>query len=322
MIVTVTPNPNLDRTIHLRSFRHGQTNRAEHGPTVHPSGKGVNVARALARNGHPTAAIFPAGGKTGEHLQALLRQEGVPFAATPVAGNVRWVISLIEPGGVLTQINEPGPPLSSGETDLLLEEAERAARHATFVAAAGSLPPGHRGELYAALITALGEAGVPVALDTGGAALLAALQARPALVKPNLDELAEAAGTRPATLGEVIRAAEELRRQGAGTVLATLGSDGAVLLDQSGALHGESRPEPLRNPVGAGDALLAGFLAGGGGPGGLAEGLAWAAAACREPDTMPPLVTPQDRAGVTIHDQITSRRELAPPDATDSGKRR
>lgn len=111
MIVTVTPNPSLDRTARLAELRRGEVNRAE-AVRLDPGGKGVNVARALAAAGTPTVALLPAGGLVGERLADLLAPEGVPVVAVPIAGTTRSNITLVEADGTTTKINEPGPEIS------------------------------------------------------------------------------------------------------------------------------------------------------------------------------------------------------------------
>jgi len=149
------------------------------------------------------------------------------------------------------------------------------------------------------------------AVDTSGPALVAVLPAQPVLVKPNAEELAEAAGRPVATLGDAIEAAQELRRRGAGAVVASLGADGAVLVDEGGAVHGEAPVARARSTVGAGDAMLAGFLAAGGaGRDALAEALAWGAAATSLPGSRMPTPADLDRAAVRIHDRPEMDRPL------------
>jgi 1-phosphofructokinase len=211
----------------------------------------------------------------------------------------------------VTKINEPGPTLTAAELEAMALATLNAATGAEWVAVSGSLPLGASDEFYARLLDRLRSAGGRVALDTSGPAFQLALQAGPAVVKPNTEELAEAAGRRITTLGDTMDAAERLREQGAGAVLASLGPDGAVLVDAKGAVHGEAPVATPRSAVGAGDALLAGFLsAGGQGPTALAEALAWGAAATSLPGSRMPTPEDIDRACVRLHDVIDRSRIL------------
>jgi 1-phosphofructokinase len=150
-----------------------------------------------------------------------------------------------------------------------------------------------------------------VAVDSSGPPLVAALAAGPDLIKPNREELAEASGQPVTTLGEAVAAAEALRARGARAVLASFGADGALLVDETGTSHGLSPVERPRSAVGAGDAMLAGFLAGGGrGREALAEALAWGAAAASLPGSRMPQPGDLDRATVRLADRIDPARPL------------
>jgi 1-phosphofructokinase family hexose kinase len=293
MIITVTPNPAVDRTVAVPALVRGEVLRAS-APVVEASGKGVNVAKALLANGHAAKAVLVSDGQ----LAYLLRAAGVPFEAAMIDQAVRTNVSLLEPDGTVTKVNEPGPELSEEERRRLLDMTLAAGGR--LIAASGSLPPGVPSDFYAELVD---QATVRVAVDTSGPALKAVLPARPWLVKPNLDELAELVGRRPQTLADVVEAAHSIEAE---TVLVSLGVDGALLLGRNGAVHGEVVVDRPRNTVGAGDALLAGFLVGG-----LGEALAYAAAAIRHVGTHAPAVTAADRAAVRVHDNIDLRRRLA-----------
>ena len=283
MIVTLTPNPSVDRTIEVDALHRGAVLRAT-ATRVDPGGKGVNVSRALAANDRETTAVLPAGGWEGDQLAALLAARQVPVVLVPVAGSVRANVSVVEPDGTVTKLNEPGPRLSAEEVEAVTAATVKAAADAEWLACTGSLPPGAPIDLYARVVERLGSASVKVAVDTSGAPLMAALEAGPDLIKPNREELAEATGRQLLTVGDVVEAAEELRSRGVGAVLASLGADGAVLVDATGATFGSATVERPRSAVGAGDSMLAGFLAGGGsGPAALAEALAWGAAAASLP---------------------------------------
>ncbi|MBT2545432.1 1-phosphofructokinase [Streptomyces sp. ISL-44] len=292
MILTVTPNPSLDRTYEVPSLERGEVLRAT-GDRVDPGGKGVNVSRAVAAAGVRTTAVLPLGGAPGTLLAELLVAQGVDVTAVTITGETRANISLAEPDGTLTKINAAGPELTPGEAALLLDTVRTCSGGSAWIACCGSLPRGLRPEWYADLVVRAHEAGARIALDTSGPALLAALPARPDVIKPNAEELAEAVGRPLATLGDVVKAAEELRSLGAGAVLASLGGDGQLLVSDEGTYYGTAPASAVRSNVGAGDAALAGFLiAGGTGPGALASALAHGAAAVQLPGSAMP--TPSD----------------------------
>jgi 1-phosphofructokinase len=310
MIVTLTPNPSVDRTIEVEVLHRGAVLRAR-SSRVDPGGKGVNVSRALAANGRKTRAVLPGGGWEGEQLAALLAPADVPVVVVPVAEPVRANVSVVEPDGTVTKLNELGPRLSPEEVEALTAATVAAAAEAEWLACTGSLPPGAPIDFYASVVERLGAASVRVAVDSSGAPLVAALEAGPDLVKPNREELSEATGLPVATLGDVVTAAEQLRARGARTVLASLGADGAVLVEAGRATYGHARVERPRSAVGAGDAMLAGFLAGGGsGPEALTEALAWGAAAASLPGSRMPTPDDLDHAAVSLADRFDPDRPL------------
>jgi 1-phosphofructokinase len=287
VILTLTLNPSLDRAIEVERLARGAVIRAA-SARLDPGGKGVNVSRALLGNGVPSTAVVPCGGDEGEQLARLLRAEGVDVRAVPIAGRTRSNLTIAEPDGTVTKINEPGAPLSAAELDAI-GDAALAAGPADWIVVCGSLPPEVPADVYAQLCARFRASGSRVAVDSSGAALVPAVATGPALVKPNREELAEAVGRPIASLRDAVDAAQELRSWGAEAVLASLGADGAVLVDAGGVTVGHAPVPSPRSSVGAGDALLAGFLAAGAqGAAALAEALAWAAAAVGLPGSRMP----------------------------------
>ncbi|RSM74800.1 1-phosphofructokinase [Kibdelosporangium aridum] len=310
MIVTVTANPSIDRTVEVGALVRGGLHRAT-GVHVQPGGKGINVARALVCNGIKARAVVPAGGAEGEQLISLLSDYSIDVVRVSTLGPVRMNVSVIEPDATVTKLNEPGARLSDDETAALADAIINASHNASNVVLAGSLPPGVHDDFYAGLISRLADEDIPVVVDTSGPALRAALAAGPALIKPNHHELEEAVDRPLPTLGDVVEAAQHLRSLGAKAVLASLGQDGAVLVDGEGTWHAEAPVVSARSSVGAGDAMLAGFLAAGGkGHQALVSAVAWGAAAVSLPgSTMP---RPDDLRPhlVEVHPRIKAGREL------------
>ncbi|MBE1489852.1 1-phosphofructokinase [Plantactinospora soyae] len=312
MILTVTLNPSLDRAMEIDSLARGAVIRAA-SARIDPGGKGVNVSRALLANGVPSRAVLLSGGDEGAQLVHLLQAAGVDLVAVPIAGRTRSNITLAEPDGTVTKINESGPVLTTAEFTAVTEAVLTAAGSAHWVVACGSLPPGLSGSAFGELCARLVAAGVRLAVDTSGPALRAAAEAGAALLKPNREELAEAVGAPLRSLGDVVDAATRLRDWGAGAVLASLGADGAVLVDADGVVVGESPVAQPKSTVGAGDALLAGFLAAGArGPDALAEGLAWGAAAVSLPGSRMPGPDDLIRNTVRLHPRPDLVRPLLP----------
>jgi 1-phosphofructokinase len=308
VIVTVTPNPSVDRTLFIDVLARGRVTRSKRS-LAEPSGKGVNVSLALHAHQQPTTAVLPTGGSSGAQLSQMLTASGIAFHPVPIGDSIRSNISLAESDGTVTKINESGPSLTRHEVRALREAALAASRGATWLAACGSLPEGVDDDFYTGLVRSARHMGLRVAVDTSGVALNWAIKAGPDLIKPNVEELAEATGQTLVTIGDVVGAAQHLRREGARVVLASLGADGAVLVDGDGVVHGEAPVACPVSTVGAGDAMLAGFLAAGGsGNSALAAGLRWAAAAVRHAGTV--LTGSDGNAQVILHDQADLHRVL------------
>ncbi|MFE4541746.1 1-phosphofructokinase family hexose kinase [Arthrobacter sp. NPDC056727] len=284
MIVTLTANPSLDRTVALPGpLERGEVQRAV-SVRQESGGKGVNVSRALVTSGLETLAVLP--GAESDPVLAGLREEGVPFASLDIHEPLRTNVALTEPGGVTTKINEPGPLLGEEAQEALINLLLERSRGASWVVLAGSLPPGVPADFYATVTRRLrnADAGarVPmIAVDSSGAPLAAAVageapatatvSGKPDLLKPNAEELAElaaAAGFSSVSTAEELEAdpyaaaaaAAAVVRSGVGAVLATLGSKGAVLVTADGAWLATHPPVTAVSTVGAGDSSLAGYL--------------------------------------------------------------
>jgi len=271
VIVTVTPNPSIDRTVTLPGeLVRGAVHRVG-SVSSEPGGKGVNVARALTLAGLDVVAVLPA----GEHdpILAELRAINVKFHAVPVAGAVRTNLAITENDGTTTKINEPGATIAAADIAGLARVVIDRASSARWVVLSGSIPPGMSDGWYADMVAALRPLGCKVAVDTSDgplAALAADLErAAPDLIKPNSEELAGLAGVTAESLENalargdaepVVTAARHLIDRGVGAVLATLGAAGAVLVDADGAWLATPPPISPRSTVGAGDSSLAGYV--------------------------------------------------------------
>lgn len=312
MIVTLTLNPSLDRTLEVDTITRGAVLRAA-SAHLDPGGKGVNVARALLANGVGSRAVVACGGAEGEQLVRLMAEEQVPAIAVPIAARTRSNVTLVEADGTVTKVNEPGAPLTIPEFHAVAAAVLGCADTADWVVMCGSLPPEVPVEVYAGFTAQLAAAGIRVAVDTSGPALLSAVAAGPHLVKPNREELAEAVGATLRDLGDVIDAARSLRALGAGAVLASLGAEGALLVDEDGVLLARGNPVEPRSTVGAGDALLAGFLAGGArGEKALIEAVAWGGAAVGLPGSRMPGPADITREGIEVTRDPRARPRSAP----------
>jgi len=299
LITTLTPNPSIDRTLAIGRLERGEVLRATTA-SAEFAGKGVNLARVLTTNGHQAQAVFSGNPDGLADLIAPLNEAGTRTHLVAIEGTVRTNLTIIEDDGTTTKINESGPRLSESACDALLDTAVGHAADSRWLVASGSLPPGAPADFYVQLAERLPDTTRKLVIDTSGAALARMAHTPCAVAKPNLEELASLTAKPLWTLGDVVDAASELQQHGWGTVLVSLGGSGAVLVDEQ-VSYGNSPTSDIRNTVGAGDALLAGFLAGGAkGPAALRNALAWARAAVRSTDTVGPPCTDEDRAAVTM----------------------
>ncbi|MFH8614739.1 1-phosphofructokinase family hexose kinase [Streptomyces sp. NPDC017979] len=264
MMLTVTLNAALDVSYRVPALVPHAVHRVTE-VRERPGGKGVNVARVLAALGHETVVTGFVGGPTGTVLRELLAPLAPHDALVPIAGTTRRTLAVVDAAtGDTTQLNEPGPVVTADEWARFLDAYGALLRDADAVAICGSLPPGIHVGAYAELVRAARAADVPVLLDTSGEPLRRGIAARPDLVKPNVDELAQLTGAR-----EPLRAALSARRRGAHAVAASLGPEGLLAATPEGNWHART-PTPVRgNPTGAGDSTVAALLAG------LVDGVPW-----------------------------------------------
>jgi 1-phosphofructokinase len=313
MIVTLTVNPSLDRTIELpAALERGEVQRAA-AAHQEPGGKGINVTRALAASGIDTIALFPAAHT--DPMVTAMRGSLLPFVNLPIAGAVRSNVALTEPDGTTTKINEPGPDLSVDELDELTERVVSTAAGASWLVISGSLPPtidqGYYVRLVREVALRLGGAAPRIAVDGSGEPLRLLLESdqRIDLIKPNAEELAELAGEGSGDLFErepalAAEAALALLDRGVATALVTLGGRGAALVSAEGSWFAAAPAIVARSTVGAGDSSLAGYLladAAGGDPAGrLAQAVAHGAAAASLPGSTVPTRRQADQFHITV----------------------
>ena len=264
MILTVTLNAAVDRTVAVPNFRLARRHRAVESRTV-AGGKGINVARALSLLGRPVIAAGFVGGPTGSRVLEQLREESVLTDFTRIAAETRINLAVIDPtSGDQTEINERGPAVSPEEVKSLFERISYLASGAKICVLAGSLPPGAGDDLYARLIADLGRRGVPVVLDAEGESMLAGVRAGASMVTPNEREAEELVGQEFADSSDLAQGLFELTRLGASEAAITR-PEGCVAAVGEGAERRllEVHTEPLEpgSTVGSGDAFVAGYVA-------------------------------------------------------------
>jgi len=272
-IVTVTLNTSVDRTVEVPGFAVGEHLRGRL-VGVRPAGKGVNVARCLASLGVPSTVTGFVGAAEAALFRTSLAGSLATDALVPVASATRVCTTILDPAlGTDTHVREAGFHITPSDVDALRARLRELASAGTSCVFCGSLPPGITPDGFESLLAACQGAGGQVAADLSGPALAAAVAARPGLIKPNVEELAELVGSEPlggstprqgdgrdATEAELAVVARGLCDR-VGAVLLTRGSAGALLVTATEAWTAGVRIPRVRNTVGCGDAALAGYLA-------------------------------------------------------------
>ncbi len=259
-IASVTLNPAIDRTVTIENFTAGEVNRVMDDRSD-PAGKGVNVASALADFGYRVAVSGFLGRENTSSFEALFAQKHIEDRFVRIAGQTRVGIKITDPiKDETTDINFPGASPTSTDLDELREKL--ADIDASWFVLAGSLPPGVDSAIYGELTASLKARGRKVALDTSGESLEHSLDAGPDLIKPNNHELEALLGVTLDSDDSVIDAARMLVDRGIELVVVSMGAKGACYVTKDEAVIARSPKVEVRSTVGAGDAMVAGTVAG------------------------------------------------------------
>jgi len=258
--ITVTLNPAVDRTVVIPGFTAGAVNRVS-SSTDRPGGKGVNVARTLANLGHTTAATGFLGRENSTLFEEEFRQRGICDYFVRVTGATRVGIKIVDPVlGQTTDVNFPGLCPQAAQIEQFSVGMKQL--QAPWCVLSGSLPEGVEITFYRDLTRQLRARGIRVMMDTSGAPLRHALEAVPTAIKPNIHELSELLGTSLQTREEVLNAAASLLQRGIELVVISMGAEGALFVDKDQAITVKPPAIQVHSTVGAGDAMVAGTVAG------------------------------------------------------------
>lgn len=258
MIYTVTLNPALDRELIVPALSFGEVLRAT-ATQIDVGGKGFNVSRMLAALGGESVALGFAGGRTGEMLRDGLTALGIETDFVPIAGETRTNVSIVTSRhDHHIKVNEPGPTISGVEQAQLREQVRDRVQPGDWWVLAGSLPPGVAPTFYADLITDIQAAGAYTILDTSGAALQHGVAAQPFLIKPNNVELGALTGAPIESIDAALAAAHKL--DGITFIAISLGKAGALLMQSEQGWIATPPTIQERNPIGAGDSMVAGLV--------------------------------------------------------------
>jgi 1-phosphofructokinase family hexose kinase len=263
VILTVTLNPCVDRIYSVPDFRVGEIHRVMK-PLVRGGGKGVNVARTLRFLGGEVHATGFLGGLNGEYIRDELQKGGIGDFFLTVQEETRNKIAITDTRtGEETEINEPGPMVAE-EQDKFLSHLDTLVRRYgySYVAFCGSLPQGANNDFYFRCVELVQSLGVKCAVDTSGEALKRSVEAKPWIVKPNRAELSEMVNAEIETNDDILKQCHAILESGVGNIVVTLGSRGAVYINEDGAWIATPPMVTVVHSLGSGDAFLAGMLRG------------------------------------------------------------
>ncbi|MCL6516114.1 1-phosphofructokinase [Alicyclobacillus sp.] len=259
-VVTVTVNPAVDLFLHVDRLTPGALHRVP-APRTDAGGKGINVAKALRAFGIPVAATGLLGGSRGRWIRDAVVEMGGIDAFVAIGAETRINVKVVDAQGQLTELNTPAPPLSEGEVAALTEKIDQISAPGTWLALCGNLPASLPASWYRDRIVRAKSRGVLTVLDASGEALRQGALAGPDLMKPNRDELEQLTGRSIRSRDDALAAARSLHRSGVGVVIASLGGDGLVAVSHMGEVSVRVPHVPVVSAVGAGDTVVAAYLA-------------------------------------------------------------
>ncbi|WP_312202487.1 1-phosphofructokinase [Anaerospora hongkongensis] len=261
-IVTITLNPALDHTVHIPQFQTGEVNRAQQ-QRIDPGGKGINVAKVVRALGYPVAVTGFLGQDNSKVFNEYFQRKAIDNFFVEVTGAARVNIKIVDDhNGQVTEINFPGLISTSPDLAKLTGVIRRLTDDRQYFVISGSLPQGLPDTIYGQLIEILKGQRVKVLLDSSGAALREGIKALPDAIKPNLEELSQLMGKSLEKENDIRKAIAELLAGGIKQVVVTLGSQGAIIADKEQTLRVRPPAVIAKSTVGAGDALVAGFVVG------------------------------------------------------------
>ena len=257
MIITVTLNPALDKTVEIPDFSLDAVNRIT-AMRTDPGGKGLNVSKVIAKLGGTSTVVGVLGGTTGRRIADAMDALGIACQFSFVEGETRTNLKVIDPARhTNTDLNEPGLTVDQETLDHMRDALVAAIRPGDIVVLSGSLPKGAPVDTYGSWTAACRTAGARVFLDADGEPLAHGLAAKPYLAKPNNHELSRLTGRALETADDLLAAARTLSADGVERVVVSMGGDGALFVSADGAYRAEGLRVPVGSTVGAGDSMVA-----------------------------------------------------------------
>lgn len=259
MIVTVTMNPAIDKTVDIEYFEHGGLNRIQH-VEMDAGGKGINVSKTIHELGGSSIVTGFIAGNSGRIIQNVMEEWGIHNDFVHVQGETRTNTKIYEKNGLLTELNEPGPVISEQDVELLLQKLAGYAKEDVLFVLAGSVPGGVEKDIYKRIIEMVHSKGAKVLLDADGELFATALEAKPDIIKPNRVELEQYAKMDYfASEQEILQITERLTEKDIDEVVVSMGKAGAIFWKKDYKVRCQGLSVKAHSTVGAGDAMVAGL---------------------------------------------------------------
>lgn len=259
MITTVTLNTAVDKLYLVENTVPGTVMRVKEVSNT-AGGKGLNVSKVAALAGEKVTATGFLGGFNGKYVASLLESAGIAASFAETSTETRSCINIRDLAtGKHTEYLEPGAEVTTADLDEFLRIFNCVLPQSDVVTISGSVPKGTPVTFYGDIIRLCKDAGKPVIVDTSGELLIEAVKAKPAMIKPNIDEIEQLLGEKPDSIEAIIAAAKRLQMDGIEYVAVSLGKDGSILVCKEGVFKGETPDIPVVNTVGCGDSMVAGF---------------------------------------------------------------
>lgn len=257
MIVTVTMNPAIDKTVDIEHLERGGLNRITH-VEQDAGGKGINVSKTISKLGGESIATGFVAGNAGQIIENVMNEWGIKNDFIKISGETRTNTKVFETTGELTELNEPGPVAEEKDVQALLNKLESYAKEDTLFVLAGSIPRGVEKDIYYQIIERVHKKGAKVLLDADGELFTKALEAGPDIIKPNRVELEQYAGIDyVASEQELLDIARKMMEKGIETVAVSMGKSGAIFLKEDYQVRCPGLKVKAHSTVGAGDAMVA-----------------------------------------------------------------
>lgn len=257
MIITVTMNPAIDKTVEIETLVPGGLNRISK-VEYDAGGKGINVSKTICELGGESIATGFLGGNAGKTIVSVLNDKQIKNDFIWVDGETRTNTKVFEQRGAVTELNEPGPDIKKEQIEALLKKLEDMADENTMVVLAGSIPKGVEKNIYAVITERVHAKGAKVLMDADGELFQKALEAGPDIIKPNRDELEEYAGlSKKTSQVALLEQAEKLKDKGIESVVISMGKNGALFSIGNKKANCKAVEVKAHSTVGAGDAMVA-----------------------------------------------------------------